>query len=119
MMFTLDTEEDFHNAALQGNRIVVLFFRLPNGEAFAVLRRDAAFGGGNFRVPASHHKNQDIVFSTTDPANTGRPLRMTLFNNPRDNDRMTAWEYGGYRASRPESAQLTHLTKKLHSYQIL
>jgi hypothetical protein len=100
MIFTWDTEQDLQNVALQGNRIVVLYARLPNGEGFAVVRRDAAFGGENFRVPASHQQNQDILFSTADPANTGRPVQMTLFNNPLNNDRMTAWEYGGYRSNR-------------------
>jgi hypothetical protein len=100
MVFTRETEQDLQEVVLQGNRSLVFYAELPNGEGFAVLRGDASFGGENFLVPASHYENEDIVFSTADPSNTGRPLRMTLFNNPRENDRMTAWEYGGYRARR-------------------
>jgi hypothetical protein len=98
MVFTREREEKLRELAKQGQRSLVAYTQLSNGEAFAVTSRDAAFAGENFVMPASHYQTQDYVFSSDDPVHTGRPVRLAIFTNPRDGDRMAAWEYGGFHA---------------------
>ena len=80
-----------------GSERVVWCTGLPNGETFVVSKREATFAGENFYMLASHHGAEDIIFLNEDPENTGRPLRMGIFTATKDGDRMTAWEYGGYK----------------------
>ncbi len=99
MLFTLEPESIVREKMELANRPIHTYTKLPNGEAFVVTSRVAEFTGENFRVPPSHHEKHNIVFSSEDPENTGRPIRITIYTNPADGDRMIAWEYGGYRAS--------------------
>jgi hypothetical protein len=47
-----------------------------------------------------------------------RPVRLTMFNNPKDFDSMVGWEFGGYRAPAAKRAHLDTLRRdrvELHS----
>ena len=88
---------------VMGDR-VVFCASLPNGETFVVSMTHARFEGEDFYVPASHHAAEHFVFVRDHDAGTGRPIRMTVFTSPKDGDRMTVWEYGGYRG--PVSSEL-------------
>jgi hypothetical protein len=98
MFYTRDSEARV--AAQTGYGTVLAYTALPSGEAFVVRCRPAAWEGKDFRIPASHHAEEDIIFSSRDPENTGRPVRATIFSNPKDGEKMLAWEYGGYRIDR-------------------
>jgi hypothetical protein len=96
MFFTRESEEDLHAAALAGNREVIAYAPLPNGEVFAVSMRHATWDGKDFGMPASHHETRDFIFSRYDPDNTGRPIRLTIHNMPKDGESIICWEFGGY-----------------------
>ena len=51
----------------------------------------------DLHMPASHHESSDFLFSATDPENTGRPIRLVVFNSPADGEALIGWELGGYR----------------------
>jgi hypothetical protein len=98
MYFTREKEAVIRGLVEPVGQAVQVYTQLPNGEAFVVSSRSAAFKGENFRMPASHiHKNDFVVFDQ-DPNNTGRPVRVTLYANPKDGDRLIVWEYGAYEA---------------------
>jgi hypothetical protein len=97
MYFTFGSEEAVRlgTAPAPGGR-VLSYTLLPNGEAFVVISRFVSWEEKPFLVPASHHQKCDYIFADDDPHKTGRPARFVAFSNPKDGDRMLAWEYGGY-----------------------
>jgi hypothetical protein len=104
MLFTLEAENDLRKAAAVGNRTVVSYTELPCGEAFAVMSRHATWEHEDFYVPASHHEEQDWLFTKHDPDATGWPVRFSMFTNPKDGESIMGWEFGGYKqppAERP------------------
>jgi hypothetical protein len=104
MFFTHEPEDVLRSLMKPFDRSIHVCTRLPNGETFMVASRIAAFNGENFRIPTSHHHSKDFIISDNDPNNTGRPIRVTIFTNPKDGDRMTVWEYGAYKAE-PHSVE--------------
>lgn len=72
------------------------YVAMPSGEAFVILSHPTLWVCPDVRVPASHHAAQDYLFSADDPDRTGRPVRLVMFSEPKDGDKMIAWEYGGY-----------------------
>lgn len=93
--FTKEPEENIRSST--ENVRTVTYTTLPNGESFVVRKRFAVFPGEEFIVPASHHANEHFIFSADDPQSTGRPYRMVVFSRPNDGDRLSAWEYGGFK----------------------
>jgi hypothetical protein len=98
MFFTLESRETLITLSPKGGRELASYAKLPSREAFAVAVRHATWDGEDFGMPASHHETRDFIFSRSDPENTGRPIRLTMNNNPKDGDSMLAWEFGGYPA---------------------
>jgi len=70
--------------------------QLPNGEAFSISSWHSDKADKVFRVLAAPHDARDLLILPRDPDNTGRPVRLTLFSNPKDGDLMSVWELGGY-----------------------
>jgi hypothetical protein len=70
--------------------------QLPNGEAFSISSWHSDKADKVFRVLAAPHDARDLLILPLDPDNTGRPVRLTLFSNPKDGDLMSVWELGGY-----------------------
>ena len=92
------TREPRHEVVrLVGQERIVAYAALPSNEAFLITRRDAEFVGEEFVIPSSHDEVDDIIFTIDDPDLTGRPIRFVTNTTPKNGDRMTAWEYGGYR----------------------
>ena len=98
MFFTSELRETLIAISPKGGRELISYTRLPNNDAFAVSIRHATWDGEDFGMPASHHETRDFIFSRSDPDNTGRPIRLTVNDNPKDGDCMFAWEFGGYPA---------------------
>jgi hypothetical protein len=98
MYFTHEKEAVVRDLVEPAGQAVHVYTQLPNGEAFVVSSRNAAFKGENFRMPASHVHKKDFVVLDQDPNKTGRPLRIMIYANPKDGDRLFVWEYGGYEA---------------------
>lgn len=70
--------------------------QLQNGEAFSISTWHSDKADKVFRVLAAPHDPRDLLIFPLDPENTGRPVRLTLFSNPKDGDLMTVWEWGGF-----------------------
>jgi hypothetical protein len=49
-----------------------------------------------FKVSATPDDPRDLLILPVDPEDTGRPVRLTLFSNPKDGDFINVWEMGGY-----------------------
>lgn len=106
MLFSWEAENDLSAAAAAGNRTVICYTNLPGGQTFAVTSRHATWEHEDFYMPASHHEGEDWLFTKDDPGATGRPVRITIFNNPKDGDSIIGWEFGGYRAPSAERGNL-------------
>jgi hypothetical protein len=98
MFFTYESRETLIAVSPIGGRELISYARLPNNEAFAASVRHATWDGKDFGMPASHHETRDFIFSRDDPDNSGRPIRLTINDSPKDGDCMFAWEFGGYPA---------------------
>jgi len=99
--FTNDAEATLRTAlesepSSLGHRLIA-YKKLPNGEAFFITTWHSDKADRVFRVKAAPHDPWDILILPIDPDNTGRPVRLTLFSNPKDGDLMNVWEMGGYR----------------------
>lgn len=96
MFFTRHSDDDLRSLA-SGQKKIVVYHRMPNGEAFAVVSCFAEGEPANFYMPASLHESADLIFTPDASTAGGRPIRITVYKHPRDGDRMTAWEWGGYK----------------------
>jgi hypothetical protein len=96
MFFTLESESDLRAASAKGNRRLICYALLPNGEAFAVTTRHATWVNEDFGMPASHHQKSDWIFSSQDAQKTSRPIRLTRWIPPKDGEALIASEFGGY-----------------------
>jgi hypothetical protein len=70
---------------------MVAYNRLPNGEAFCVTCWYADKGVETLRMPADAGHKDDLIVFPKDINQTGRPVRLTLFSNPKDGDFRLVW----------------------------
>lgn len=99
MLFTHETEEQVRQEFAATNlRRVVDSVLLPNGELFILASHVSDWKNRQVRVPAGE-THPGYLFSYSDPDNTGRPVRIILFNQPNDGDALIGQELGGYRKS--------------------
>jgi hypothetical protein len=96
ILFTREHQAAFAKIIKDGNQRLVCFSELFDGEAFAVVSHEEEVVGGDFRIPASHGQQSDMIISRADPDNTGRPLRLVRYTSPKDGDAMMGLEQGGY-----------------------
>jgi hypothetical protein len=75
---------------------LLAYSQLQDGEAFSISTWHSDKADKVFRVLAAPHDPRDLLIFPIDPDNTGRPVRLTLFSNPKDGDLMDVWELGGY-----------------------
>lgn len=95
MFYTRDSEVVILKGTQRGR--ILSYTPISADEAFVVRAATFTWDGKDLRVPASHHMNEDYIFSPHDPDRTGRPVRVTIFSIPKDGEKMLAWEYGGYK----------------------
>jgi hypothetical protein len=99
MFFTHETEDTVREKfAKIEEKDLINSHCLQNGELFAIASCALDWKTRDIVVPSSHHEKADLVFSQHDPANTGKPIRLTMYNNTQDGDAMMIQELGGYRA---------------------
>lgn len=100
VFFTKDSETTLHEALRSEptslEHELLAYRQLPNGEAFALSTWHSERADKVFRVLAAPHDPRDLLILPLDPDDTGRPVRLTLFSNPKDGDLMNVWEMGGY-----------------------
>ncbi len=100
LSFTKDSEATFSQALKSEPpslvHKLVACRQLPNGESFSISSWYSDKADKVFRVLAAPHDPRDLLVFPLDPDNTGRPVRLTFFSNPKDGDLMRVWELGGY-----------------------
>jgi hypothetical protein len=86
-------------AAFQNNgRQLVSYTKLTSGDAFIFDYYYADWENRDLRIPASHGSVfPDLLFSASDPNDTGRPIRLKLGPPPEDGDALVLQELGGYK----------------------
>lgn len=97
LFFTMETGERVEELfAHRGERHVLHHATLPRGESVTLAWAHVEYDNPDLRVPASHG-GSELLFSATDPHNTGRPVRMELCKDKiADGDRMFLTELGGH-----------------------
>lgn len=99
MFFTNETADTVREKfAEMEEKELIASHCLQNGEMFTIASYAIDWKSRDIAVPSSHHEKADLVFSQHDPANTGNPIRLTIYNNPQDGDAIMIQEFGGYRA---------------------
>lgn len=100
LSFTKDSEamlrEALKSEPANVEHKLLAYRQLPNGEAFSITSWHSGKAKKIFRVLAAPHDARDLLILPVDPDNTGRPVRLTIFSNPKDGDLMSVWEMGGY-----------------------
>jgi hypothetical protein len=97
MFFTNEAEESVSNEFSKvGARTLLGYTELPMGESFAIATYVCDWQNRDVHVPSSHGEARHLVFSSTDPDRTGRPIRLTMFRPPGDGDALVGQELGGY-----------------------
>jgi hypothetical protein len=91
---TLRDALEFEPAHLEHK--LLAYSQLPNGEVLSISSWHSDQAEKVFRVLAAPHDARDLLILPIDPDNTGRPVRLTLFSNPKDGDFISVWELGGY-----------------------
>lgn len=89
----IDAVKEFSAVA---GRTLIGHSELPNGELFVMSGHIEPWGGQEMVVPASFGNRHDMVISASDPENTGRPIRLTIFKDATSTSPVTIVEYGGY-----------------------
>jgi hypothetical protein len=105
--------------AMRGQRSLIDFMPLPNGEHFVVCAHYDRWENRNILMPASHHEKRDLMFSAHDPNGTGRPIRLFLSNNPKDGDYLKGQELGGYTISKEQLAAFGHPFRTFSRREVL
>ena len=100
LFFSLDSEGSLREALASDPpslaHELLAYRQLPNDEALCISSWHSSAAQKFFRVKAAPHDPRDLLILPDDPADTGRPVRLTLFSNPKDGDSMNVWEMGGY-----------------------
>ena len=97
MAFTLETEEALLTAFRENLRHLLSYTSLPGGEAFFVSTYCADWENSDLRSPAAEGSVfPNLLFSSNDPSNTGRPIRIRFGPRPNDGDTLMLQELGGY-----------------------
>jgi hypothetical protein len=102
----------------KGNRKIIDCLPLPNGNNFVVLAHYDQWDDRNVLVPASHHENRNLMFSSYDPNGTGWPMRVSIFTMSKDNEVLMIRELGGYPISNKELSQFPRPFDKITRNQV-
>ena len=94
--FTRESQETIQTAfRARQERILLAYVELPSGEAFLADCYHAGWENRDLNVPGNG-KVADLVFSSRDPWNTGKPVRIRFGRAPSDGDALVLQELGGY-----------------------
>ena len=100
MFFTLESKITINKLFGKNGQSLHTYTELPSSEKFVISSYATEWRGNPVKVPASLHEEQDLIFHQKDPDNTGRPVRLTMFNCPNDGDSLFCQELGGYRVKK-------------------
>ncbi len=97
IFFTYESHHSVSQAADQSNMQLLNYTVLPSSEAVVMVSYRSAWGGDDLTMKGGSDTS-DIIFSKSDPLNTGRPLRMHMAIPPHDGGFVAIKELGGYAA---------------------
>jgi hypothetical protein len=97
MFFSSDSPDVAEPLLQQSQRTAIAAFPLENRSWFYVTSHTIGFPGQEMRLPAAGKRQFDFVILREDISKTGRPIRVVVMSNPRDGDKMIAWEYGAFK----------------------
>lgn len=95
LIFTRLPSSELAETVKGSPRVVVASAEFASGETFALLYSHDAWLNEDLRVPAKGDA-PEYLFSSADPDNTGRPVRIVLGSRPNDGDAIMLCELGGY-----------------------
>jgi hypothetical protein len=75
---------------------LIAFKQLSNGEAFYITSWYSDKAYKVLRMPADDGHKDDLIVFPTDINQSGRPVRLSLYSNPKDSDLMQVWELGAF-----------------------
>jgi hypothetical protein len=99
LFFTREKIEVVETFCASAGRTLIGYTELPSGEIFVMSGHVEQWPGQEMVIPASHGSAQDIVVSPSDPDGTGRPVRLTMFNDAKPTSPFTIVEYGAYQVA--------------------
>jgi hypothetical protein len=96
LAFTSESRDFIEEAFSQRQeRRLLLYANLLVGESVYLSYYHSDWENGDLKVPGDG-KVSDLVFSASDPYETGRPIRIRLCTTPSDGDALVMRELGGY-----------------------
>lgn len=105
LCYTLDSEKAILPLIKGTDRRLLSYTHLLNGEGLLVTYYHADWENKDLRIPAGTESIfPDLLFSTQDPRNTGRPIRIRFGSAPKDGDALRLQELGGYEEINSELA---------------
>jgi hypothetical protein len=112
LLFTAETRATVETAFRNdSNRIIVDMISLPSceDESIAVCYSYDRWDNKDLLIPGDG-KVSDLRFSTRDPENTGRPIRLEFGPIPKDGDALIVTELGGYALPSPTAVVQSELS---------
>ncbi|MEJ1402563.1 MAG: hypothetical protein RPU61_03470 [Candidatus Sedimenticola sp. (ex Thyasira tokunagai)] len=81
-----------------GDRNLLSYTKLPKDESLLVMHYHSDWENKDLTVPAAKGSIfPDLIFSSEDKNNTGRPIRIKFGPEPKDGDSLVLQELGGYK----------------------
>ncbi|HNC31795.1 MAG TPA: hypothetical protein PKL78_09025 [Anaerolineales bacterium] len=97
LCFSMGNKEEVLSAFQNNSHFLLNYIPLPNGEAFFISYYYDDWDDKDVLVPVTKNSIfQDLIFSTSDPYDTGRPIRIQFGPAPKDGDALMLIEIGGY-----------------------
>jgi hypothetical protein len=95
--YTFESEGVVMSAFQENQRRLHSYTKLPSGEAFYVSSYHSDWENKDLHSPPGEGSVfPKLLFSSNDPLNTGRPVRMLFGPIPKDGDALVLQELGGY-----------------------
>jgi hypothetical protein len=98
LAYTCESETSVRSAFCSGDRHLLTYTPLPQGEAFLISYYHADWVNKDLRSPKGEKSVfPDLLFSADDPDDTGHPVRIRFGPRPKDGDALVLRELGGFR----------------------
>lgn len=95
--YTWESESAVIAAFRNNDRKIISYTKLSDGDAFILHYYHADWENRDLRIPSSHGSAfPHLLFSASDPRDTGRPIRLRFGPPPKDGDALVLQELGGY-----------------------
>lgn len=102
LAYTSGSENEIRNLlSSNGNRNLLNYGRLSANEALLAMFYHGDWENKDVNSPTSHESIfPDLLFSSNDPDDTGRPIRIVIESIPKDGDALIMQELGGYKVGK-------------------